>query len=180
MSASGNAALIPLFYIISPGEKPPLCWRSGRGWQHPPPMPLPALAHIPAPACAPAAPGPLLFSHPSRRRGRRQAFQSPFAPGARSPAQWLQWRPGLWAELPPLPAGDHLQSEYCRKRLHWRYTVLSRGQAAFPAVRQLARWIGSLILNRRENRPRSFLTAIAVTCPQPQGGTDTHSRLHWH
>ena len=24
-----------------------------------------------------------------------------------------------------------------RKRLHWRYTVLSRGQAAFPAVRQL-------------------------------------------
>ena len=111
MRASGNAALIPLFIIISPGEKPPLCWRSGRGSHHLPPVPLPAPAHIPAPASAPAAPGPLLFLHPGRRRGRRQAFQSASSPGAESHARWLQWRPGLWPVPAPLllMAGGHLQ-----------------------------------------------------------------------
>ena len=48
----------------------------------------------------------------------------------------------------------------------------------FPVVRLLFQQFDSCQMDRVTDR--SFLTAIAVTCPQPQGGTDTHSRLHWH
>ena len=143
MSASGNAALIPLF-LSSPLAKSLHC----AGDQ--------AEDRIICLHCLSQLWRIFRLRRPFlRRRGRCCFFNRAGGGGAgrlfRVPCLLAQDLPhngfnggpvygrGLWPGPAPLllTVVDHLQSGYRRKQLHWRYTVLSRGQAAFPAVRQL-------------------------------------------
>ena len=131
MSASGNAALIPLF-ISSPlaksfhcagdqAEDRIICLRFLSQLRHIFRLRRPLLRHR----------GRCCFCIRAGGGGGGRLFRVPRLLEQNLTHDGFNGGPVL------LTVVDHPQSGYRRKRLHWRYTVLSRGQAVFPAVRPL-------------------------------------------